>query len=130
MLLVKLFSICVLMMVLSGCVSFYDPFEYRKYIEIIVLAEEGKCTPAHVEKMIQESRFLYFYTYYTPFNEQSANASQKIYLAIRELDERVKGGPVSPKYCKLKLEGISFMAQLFADAVRKKPLDWRQAPNE
>lgn len=112
--------ILLVLLGLNGCVASFDQDEYRQYIQVVTVAEGKSCQPEDVKLLVRETRFLYYYSLHIPSNSYSADAAKELYESSTRLSDAISRGDISPTYCKLKLEGISLLAQRFAAAIQGK----------
>ncbi len=116
----KMFVVLILLGVLA-CTPLYDTLEYEKYITIATLMDEKKCTKENVDRLVDESRYLFRYSFHKPNDQEVVEATFEIYSALKELQTRLELGKLSPKYCELKFSGISMLVARYAEIVGKRP---------
>ena len=107
-------------LLLAGCVTAYDSFEYRGFVKIAAMADKKDCSQDHVNNMLEESRFLYRYSLHKQNEDSIIQAARELLQSIEELNMRLHETNISPHYCTLKMTGISIIAGTYAETVGKK----------
>jgi hypothetical protein len=117
----KLICLLVLFLILPGCVSTFDSFEYRGFVKVAALADKADCSQENIAQMIDEARFLYRYSLHKPHEQVIADGVNELLDSILEVKSRYNTDtPPSLRYCQLKMNGIAILAGTFANTIGYK----------
>lgn len=122
----KLFGLCLIMVLLSGCVATFNQMEYQGYVKILTLTEPGEfeCRPYHLGILLEETTYLMHYTSHLPHNKYSADGAKQLHsiaFYMNENFETYKTRHLSESACIQLHDLMHTTAEMFAESVGGKP---------
>lgn len=122
----KLFGLCLIMVLLSGCVATFNQTEYQGYVKVLTLTEPGEfeCRPYNIGNLLEETTYLMHYTAHLPHNKYSADGAKQMHsIALYMFDhfQTYETRNLSESACVQLFDLIHTTADSFVGAVGGKP---------